>query len=51
MKSTKSAVRVVLKVDSDRADRLAAIAAIRGVSVGELVEIFLIERLNHPKGK
>lgn len=49
MKSTKSAVLVVLKVDSDRADRLAALAAIRGVSVRELVEFFLTERLNHPK--
>ncbi len=51
MQSTKSAVPVVLDIDADRADRLAALAAIRGVSVSELVEFFLTERLNHPEVK
>lgn len=48
MPSTKSVVRVVLDIDIDRVDRLTALAALRGVTVSELIQFFLSEGLNHP---
>ena len=51
MKSSKSAVRVALKIDATRYDYLAALAKVRGLTVSQLASSFLAERLNHPKGK
>lgn len=45
MKSSKSAVRVALKIDATRYDYLAALAKVRGLTVSQLASSFLAERL------
>lgn len=51
MKSQKSVVRVVVEIDTDRADRIKALAKLRGMTESELIQFFLINGLNHPRHK
>lgn len=49
MKSKESAVHVTLSIDRDRLDRVAALAKIKGLTTKKQLNVFLAERLNHPK--
>lgn len=48
MKSSASAVRVAIKIDPNRYELLAALAALRGKTVEELISFFLVNGLIHP---
>ena len=48
MKSSASAVRVAIKIDSNRYELLSALAALRGKTVEELISFFLANGLIHP---
>lgn len=47
MKSKESGVHVVIDIDTDRADRIAAIAKIRHISIEKLIENVFNELSTH----